>query len=571
MTAVRATGDAAPDGAPARSAPLVAARGAAWLLALALAGCGSPTEDAATAPGSRPESEPESGQESVSQSAPAFEHAALERFEPGVAEILGDEIARFEAARDDAGGSAPAAAWGRLGMVYHAHHLRTEALFAYTRAAALAGDEHRWHYYRGVLLAESGDLVAAVDALRTALDLDPDDVATRLHLGNALLSAARTDEAGVVFGEVLTMQPASAAALAGLGRVAMAAGDYADAIERFTAALERQPGADKLHHPLALAYRRSGDTEAARRHLALRGDRDPAFVDPLIAELGGLSRSAQFYLQRGQAALEARNFPAAAADFERAVQYNPSDPAARATLGRVLQELGRDSEALAQLDAALEIAPTHAVANYFKGALLERLGRDPEAAPFYRAALETDPDYAEPRLLLAYGLMRRKQFTAAAEHLSRLAAQRPRNVEVRYRLGLALLAADLCPQARGPLEAALAVNADYGPVLMALARRDAICAGDPALKARALSMAERLYDARPGYDTAGTLAMALAANGRHPEAAERQLEALTFARSAGVPEAMTDADANLAAFRAGRQAGRPWPPDAPVYFPPPLR
>ncbi len=541
--------------APIVRGPLLSTPLSALVLAVALTGCSGPADNA------RP----------AATTAPAFDHAGLERFEAGVAEILREEIDRFEAARDPATGEAPAAAWGRLGMVYHAHHLRTEALFAYTRAAALAGDEHRWHYYRGVLLAEAGDPGAAADALSTARDLDPDDVPTRLHLGNALLSAARTDDAATVFAEVLAMQPASAVALAGLGRVAMASEDYATAVERFTAALERQPGADRLHHPLALAYRRTGDTAAAQRHLALRGDRDPAFVDPLIAELGGLSRSAQFYLQRGQAALEARNFHAAAADFERAVQYNPSDPAARATLGRVLQELGRDTEALAQLDAALEIAPTHAVANYFKGALLERLGRDPEAAPFYRAALQTDPDYAEPRLLLAYGLMRRKQFTDAAEHLSRLAAQRPRNVEVRYRLGLALLAADLCPEARGPLEAALAVNADYGPVLMALARRDAFCAGDPALKTRALAMAERLFEARPGYDTAGTLAMALAANGRHTEAVERQRQVKTLAEAAGVPETMTDAEANLAAFQAGRQARRPWPPDAPVYFPPPLR
>jgi uncharacterized protein HemY len=70
-----------------------------------------------------------------------------------------------------------------------------------------------------------------------------------------------------------SLAPREAAALYGLGRVALEERDFAGAVKQLEAALALVPSASRVQYPLAMAYRGLGNTQQAEAHLRLRGER----------------------------------------------------------------------------------------------------------------------------------------------------------------------------------------------------------------------------------------------------------------------------------------------------------
>ena len=71
--------------------------------------------------------------------------------------------------------------------------------------------------------------------------------------------------------------------------------------------MQLDPAANQLHYPLAQALRQTGQLEASKRQLALAGQTRPEVADPVLAAVESLSRSGQFYLERGLFLLRAGN------------------------------------------------------------------------------------------------------------------------------------------------------------------------------------------------------------------------------------------------------------------------
>jgi tetratricopeptide (TPR) repeat protein len=75
-----------------------------------------------------------------------------------------------------------------------------------------------------------------------------------------------------------------------------------------------------------------------------------------------------------------------------ALEIEPDNPEARATLGFLLHRGGSSEEGLAEVDRALQLAPQDPEALYFKGLiLLDGLDRPAQAAKAFRAYLEVAP------------------------------------------------------------------------------------------------------------------------------------------------------------------------------------
>ena len=117
------------------------------------------------------------------------------------------------------------------------------------------------------------------------------------------------------------------------GRLALARQDYAQAVMHLEAALARGPQATKIHYPLALAYRGLGDRRKAEEHLALRGEVDLPPIDPILEGLGNLLENAAAYETRGSKAIEARQWPEAVADLQKALSLEPDDALTHLNLG----------------------------------------------------------------------------------------------------------------------------------------------------------------------------------------------------------------------------------------------
>jgi tetratricopeptide (TPR) repeat protein len=492
---------------------------------------------------------------------------ALDDFEPGVRQALSEGLDRFRAraAADDA--ASLGVAWGELGMVYQAHHLQTLARQCYLQAVALQPQEFRWHYLLAYVYQETGAFEDALASYDRAVAIDPDYLPARLRRGQVYLDLRRLDAARADFEAVLAGRPDQPAALAGLGGIALDARDYPAAIRYFEQALAADPGADRLRHPLAMAYRQTGQVEQARRNLAGKGNTDPAIADPVLAEMSSLSRSAQYYLERGYAAARAGRDAESLEAFRRAVEYNPDDPAARVSLGQGLLQSGQTSAAREQFERALEIDPGYGPARYRRGTLREESGDDAGAIEDYQAALAADPGYLLAALRLGHGLMRLGRYGEAAEAYDSVVPPPDQVVIFSYRAGLAALAAGDCPRAMDQLERALAAQPGSGEVMQALARAYSSCPDvEPEQLALAADYAAIIYRARPDFDHAEALAMAAAANGRWQQALQIQSRLAEVAGEGDGPRARRARDL-LEAYRQRRTAAEAWSPDHAVYRP----
>lgn len=194
----------------------------------------------------------------------------LAGMEPVVRRQLEEAAARTRSVAAEASAARTrGTADGTLGRHLHAYGLLPSAERCYRAAARLAPEDPAWPHLLGIVLDERGRTADARREYGRALALAR-STHTLVRLAELERKADDPDAAVRLFREVLDRQPGEAAALVGLGQIALSRRDYERAVGYLSAALETAPAADALHVPLALAHRGLADREQARRHLAQR-------------------------------------------------------------------------------------------------------------------------------------------------------------------------------------------------------------------------------------------------------------------------------------------------------------
>lgn len=184
-----------------------------------------------------------------------------------------------------------------------AAHTPLAAIPALESLTEIAPSVARYHYLRGVALMQAGDVVAAVDPLKEADRLEPNQPATLIALGTALngrklygdarasllraLSLApdsvdataslaeseeglgETKEAEARAQRVLSREASQPLANLVLGIVRMKEERYPEAREALERAVAADPASSKAHYQLSLAYARLKDRVRSEKHLAL--------------------------------------------------------------------------------------------------------------------------------------------------------------------------------------------------------------------------------------------------------------------------------------------------------------
>ncbi len=484
--------------------------------------------------------------------------------EPAVAEQL--EEARQELDRvltdPQADPRDKALAFGELAELYHAYDLRQGARVAYEKAQGWAPDDPRWLYGAGRLAQRRGDLDRAVDLFRQVLELRPEHFLGHFRLGEALLAANRLDEAATALQRAHSLVPEDPAVMAALGELALARDEPRTAVEYFKTVLERVPAANRLHYSLGLAYRASGDLEAARRHLAQRGDVGVTVEDRLETRLQELTAGERVHILEGRRAFQAERWNEAVEAFSEAVRAAPDSAGARINLAAALVETGRVDEAVEELARALEIDPDNPTAHFNLGLLERTAGRLEDAARHLRRAVELQPEDAGARLELGQTLRATGRPREALEQFAWVARHHPETQpEARYQEAVLLVELGRYPDARERLEAAHADLPQHGPIAGALARLLA-ASPQPELRdgPRALELARQVFDASPTVFHGETVAMALAETGRCTEAAQwqRRLLAQMSEQGAEPTEAQLE---DLERYEAGAPCAPPARPD----------
>lgn len=175
-------------------------------------------------------------------------------------------------------------------------------------------------------------------------------------------------------------------------------------------------------------------------------------------------------IDRGVAAWERDDYAAALADFRAVIEDHPGFPDVRNKAGLCLAMLGHMEKALDELDAAVEIAPDYAEAHLNRAIVLNSLGRFEEAREAFTRAGELDRRDSG-RILSDLGnriainhaklgdlYMQAERYHEAARQFEHALDVRPRFLDIRTKLAVALIELDQLTRARQELEAILEKN-----------------------------------------------------------------------------------------------------------------
>lgn len=471
----------------------------------------------------------------------------------------------------DAPRARVAAAFGKLGQIYQAYGFDDAALACYQNASQLDSQPFQWFYYQGYLRQKNGDAEKAERDYQRALGFNPTYAPALLHLGALELTLDNPGAAKDYFTKAAAGHD-SAAALAGLGKVALAQHQYTAALKDFNEALERDPKASSIHYQLAMAYRGLGDLDRVQEQLRARGDAEPDIEDPLLEQINLLKQGKLALVQRGGAALREKRFADAVAAYRQLVSFDPADPLAYEYLGVALARQGKPDEALKEYSRALQLDPNSAPAHYDIGILLIQEGREEEAIAQFRHAVQLDPGLVTAHFQLANLLMRKRNDAGAEQEYGAVVALDPRNEFARFMQAMAAVHQGAYARARTLLEDAAAALPDDPDIANALARVLS-AAPDPTVRdpARALRIVASLVRNQRGepLEVGTTLAMALAAVGQFQQAAAYQQMVIGQLEAAHQYALARSFRQNLVRYQQGKTCLAPWPGDDPVFTPVP--
>lgn len=448
-------------------------------------------------------------------------------------------------------------AYGELGLLYQSHQLGQAAERCFGNAVLLAPDSFRWAYYLAWVALQSGRNELALQRFEQAGRLDPDYAVLTLRMADAWLGLNEQAQAQSAYEKVIDVEGLQAAARYGLGQIALLRREHAQAVEYLEAVLELDPGATRVHYPLAQALLALGQKDAARAHLAQRGNGLPKARDPLVEKLQTLKSGAPLHFSRAMKAVRGQDYAAAITAFEQGLKHDPANPDARVSYARALYLAGDSEAARAALEAVLAAHPEHITGRFLMAVLQDASGATAAAVGNYQRVLAQDPAHAGAHFYLANHGFREGRFADAAQHYAQAVAADARNVPARL---LQLAALENIPGTDTRLRDQLEIAVQQVPEqpLFSIRLIRLLCTSpDPDVRdpAGALRLAERLAaeQAFPPYRE--LLALAYAATGDFEQAADTQ-EALALQAVWTMPAEANRLQKGLAAYREKRLPGQ---------------
>ena len=232
-----------------------------------------------------------------------------------------------------------------------------------------------------------------------------------INQGIAAQQAERYLDAERAYRSALQLDPTHPRALALLGMLAGFAGQFQMAVGLFQRALQRDPNNADLYHDLGATYRQLGDTPNALAafnraiglrpaHLdAYRGAADATLdaaeqkaAENRPGEAAELRRGAAKYLMKLGAHQYRLRQKASEATFREAVALDPESADGFYSLGSLLHELSRPTDAVAMLRRAIELNPGDAEAHCNLGSAYYPLAQWSEMEAAFAAALARNPN-----------------------------------------------------------------------------------------------------------------------------------------------------------------------------------
>ncbi|MEX1247640.1 MAG: tetratricopeptide repeat protein [Anaerolineales bacterium] len=365
-------------------------------------------------------------------------------------------------------------------------------------------------------------------------------------LGNLLMDLKLPAEAEMAAKAASDLQVNDAESAALLGRVLLAAGKSAEALQQAHLAAALAPERGDVRRHLAEALQNNQQTEGAFREwkAVLDHAETPTVADWLSLGLAALESghisetiaacqqvlaaqpsSGAAYALMGKAVAAQGDEDSAIDYLQRATELAPAQLEAWLGLAGLLQMRGNDEEALAALSSAQKYSAPSAKVQAFIAEIYDRQNRADEAmAAFQRAAqLAAEQADGEVAQRAALGLsalhLRLERADAARAALETAQKSFPNNPSIARQLGKLLLAAGEAKRALASLQMAAQSTPEDMDVLLDVARAQ-LAAGEQANAAEQTLNAVLTNKAAPA-EVRALLAEALAAQGKHNEAVKQ--------------------------------------------------
>ncbi len=333
------------------------------------------------------------------------------------------------------------AAYYGLGLAYTGLEKFDDAIAAYQRAIALAPDSAYTHAALGNAYANTHRYAEALEAYKIAVALDPDDKMIHHQLGNVY--SKRGEHAAAIRHQqqAITLAPKFGAAHYQLGLLYAHEKRWNEAINAYRTAYQYDPTLVEALYNLAQAYRRIGDTTAARAQMKRFQDRK-AVLDPLHQLRGALQRAqdtterAQILANIGRHYLKDGNYEKAVWEYQKALGMNPQLATAYNGIGIAYTVLERYPEAVDAQQKALAFQPNLVEAHAGLGLVYLKQNHTEPALKHYRQAAALDPQFLEAHEKIALILLNQGTYAAAAETYQTIIALKPDDAEAYHNLGL---------------------------------------------------------------------------------------------------------------------------------------
>ncbi len=279
------------------------------------------------------------------------------------------------------------------------------------RMAAAARFDVDWLLEIGDRQAYAGYPNDAHYSFSKVLQADPYNLKAQFWLGELELKMGKPGDAHKRAVTILERYPDSGFGYLMLGNVQAARRQFADAVQSFRDAMDRDPRADtalKLHQALRFA----GEADAAETVLKnwLKNEPDAMWAQEALAD---------HYRQVGKLKLAQQH-------YERFLKRQPRDAGANNNLAIVLQKMDQPDAALRTARRAYELAPENPLINDTLGWLLVNTGDVEEGLRFLREARARAAYLPEIRYHLAVALGKQgRTDEALAEVEAALKSERP--------------------------------------------------------------------------------------------------------------------------------------------------
>ena len=286
---------------------------------------------------------------------------------------------------------------------------------------------------------------------------------------DAALAALRGPGDNARFGAIQSLHAALILDLA--GRAQEAEKDYLEAARQMPRPTVR------LVQAIGSFYRRSGDAaEAERRYDAFLAEQSRSpLIESALADLragkpataivsGGAEGAAEVFFNAATMGMRTRSIELALIYGRFALELRPDFPSARVLVGRVLESVGRDEEAIEAYGLVDRASPLSWSARLRRSGGLARLERDDEAIGILRRMAAERVERTDALNRLGDIFRNRKRFSESVEAydaaIARIGSIEPRHWRLLFSRGIALERSKNWPRAEKDLLAALKLSPD---------------------------------------------------------------------------------------------------------------